>query len=53
MSQDQANFKIGPSVVARNPNLNLVEQGDLAFFYHPNGTRIQGFPRYSRLVKPL
>lgn len=48
ISEAVANFKVGPSVVSRRKNFDVTEQGASSFFYHPDGTELKGFPRFSR-----
>lgn len=47
-----ANFKVGPSI-AKKASSYVADDGGVKFYFHPLGTRVEGFPRISRFAEIL
>lgn len=43
-----AGFKVAPSIAKRDPNYNPAENSEMPFFFHPEGTSVDGYPQISR-----
>ena len=43
-----ASFKVGPSIAKRVADYDPAMHSDVAFYHHPDGTFVDGFPRTSR-----
>ena len=49
-TEGSANFRIGPGVVHRNPDYDPAENGNVEWYHHPEGIKLEGFPRFNRMA---
>jgi len=47
-TEDQASFRVAPTVVKRCPDYDSIEHDDIPFYYHSDGIFVEGYPRVSR-----